>query len=147
MFLNDWFWATDHPRVCGENPEMAVCYLDNGGSPPRVRGKQLNEAIARSDKRITPACAGKTALPCICISAHSDHPRVCGENLTSPASVLARYGSPPRVRGKPGHDHAICDRVRITPACAGKTHKKGENHGTATDHPRVCGENTSQRRS
>ena len=33
-------------------------------------------------------------------------------------------------------------KTRITPACAGKTDGSGDVTFTATDHPRVCGENT-----
>ena len=50
----------DHPRVCGEN-ELALRYGDfQGGSPPRVRGKPPFLPTAKSMRRITPACAGKT---------------------------------------------------------------------------------------
>ena len=53
------------------------------GSPPRVRGKQSMDSIKNQVKRITPACAGKTATLERALSEPEDHPRVCGENRSS----------------------------------------------------------------
>ncbi len=113
--------CTDHPRVCGENRLYQRQIVRNDGSPPRVRGKQRMEGHILQSGRITPACAGKTALPCICISAHSDHPRVCGENFFNSPLWYSIIGSPPRVRGKLTRRAGAWRRPRITPACAGKT--------------------------
>ena len=52
--------AWDHPRVCGENQDFPFLYLMDLGSPPRMRGKQVNCEIKRAAHRITPAYAGKT---------------------------------------------------------------------------------------
>ena len=71
----------DHPRVCGENQGIATSQLLRLGSPPRVRGKLSAFPFLNSDIRITPACAGKTFLPCGNLARVRDHPRVCGENL------------------------------------------------------------------
>ena len=54
--------------------------------------------------------------------------------------MAKKPGSPPRVRGK---DHVYLkkgDRVRITPAGAGKSRTKTEIGGKSEDHPRGCGE-------
>ena len=144
MFLNDWFWATDHPRVCGENPEMAVCYLDNGGSPPRVRGKRECCALKSVNHRITPACAGKTSLRPDKTAAQSDHPRVCGENRYATSGERLKGGSPPRVRGKRRAAVQPSGHLRITPACAGKTFSGYLYPTLSSDHPRVCGENDDE---
>ena len=53
-------------------------------------------------------------------------------------------GSPPRVRGKLTEDRAQRLRPGITPACAGKTKREAITSAAAEDHPRVCGENTSE---
>ena len=37
----------------------------------------------------------------------------------------------------------VCD-MGITPACAGKTGQASDAFKRAWDHPRVCGENTSE---
>ena len=104
MFLNDWFWATDHPRVCGENGKYGGEYIVKGGSPPRVRGKLSQCAVPLWVVRITPACAGKTASISGKSSGMTDHPRVCGENKEWKVTYYRAEGSPPRVRGKPTID-------------------------------------------
>ena len=50
----------DHPRVCGENYELANEDDFNKGSPPRMRGKLCELVDDAEKKRITPAYAGKT---------------------------------------------------------------------------------------
>ena len=53
----------DHPRVCGEKDALSDVMQAHRGSPPRVRGK-VNDLTGDADAlRITPACAGKRALP------------------------------------------------------------------------------------
>ena len=73
------FSKWDHPRVCGEKRFHLAHGLSVPGSPPRMRGKDIDPVKAVSGSRITPAyagksaCAGKTNVP------SRDHPRVCGE--------------------------------------------------------------------
>ncbi len=50
-----------------------------------------------------------------------DHPRRCGENITSMLLLPATIGSPPQVRGKPCAFPCSLRQGRITPAGAGKT--------------------------
>ena len=50
----------DHPRVCGENIYRKAGWHYYFGSPPRVRGKPVVVDEAKANRRITPACAGKT---------------------------------------------------------------------------------------
>ena len=54
-------------------------------------------------------------------------------------------GSPPRVRGKRRGAGAAHSRLGITPACAGKTTRRKLVAIPEGDHPRVCGENESER--
>ena len=49
-------------------------------------------------------------------------------------------GSPPRVRGKVVLPYFENRRLRITPACAGKSLPLSWLYYCARDHPRVCGE-------
>ncbi len=49
-------------------------------------------------------------------------------------------GSPPRVRGTPGHQDREAPVRGITPACAGNTMIGRYLRRQAGDHPRVCGE-------
>ena len=73
---------SDHPRVCGENWKNKEILWSELGSPPRVRGKLINQKLRELESRITPACAGKTASRTACRRSRADHPRVCGENQT-----------------------------------------------------------------
>ena len=117
----NWQERTDHPRVCGENPIQLALYRLNLGSPPRVRGKLRPLLFTRCLPRITPACAGKTTAPGARCGSMTDHPRVCGENWSSGLSLGGAVGSPPRVRGKLREATGRLPKIRITPACAGKT--------------------------
>ena len=113
----------DHPRVCGENPVWEIIIGSLVGSPPRVRGKRLRLQFCILSARITPACAGKTGNAIIAVIITKDHPRVCGENRTQTIICNRYVGSPPRVRGKQAKSAIKAVRLRITPACAGKTYE------------------------
>ena len=68
---------------------------------------------------------------------------MCGENLGQLRKMDRESGSPPRVRGKPLSEWGRLTRLRITPACAGKTLKSWRRIRCPKDHPRVCGENVA----
>ena len=89
---------------------------------------------------VSPAYAGKSPAAAYACPGTQDHPRVCGEKLYTPCVIAPSVGSPPRMRGK-GYDvvSRLC-RVRITPACAGKSASHGCGSRGGRDHPRVCGE-------
>ena len=112
-------------------------------------------------ERITPACAGKRQINADTGKWQTDHPRVCGEKVDCIPRSLRRKGSPPRVRGKGPVPRSSRGLGRITPACAGKSLRRGAVLGSAVritpacagkrgvlailgaatgDHPRVCGE-------
>ena len=65
-----------------------------------MRGKHFENRRELRFARITPACAGKTGDLIECSNEREDHPRVCGENLSSGNVDQNQSGSPPRVRGK-----------------------------------------------
>ena len=111
----------DHPRACGE--KMAACWVHTAllGSPPRVRGKEIEanrDAIAH---RITPARAGKSRSTSYPQQRPRDHPRACGEKTLYDSAHLGPKGSPPRVRGKVIGSGLGPIPFRITPARAGKS--------------------------
>ena len=54
---------------------------------------------------------------------------------------LSIKGSPPQVRGKHNATFSLYKSKRITPAGAGKTVLPYNQHRSAEDHPRRCGEN------
>ena len=72
--------ATAHPRVSGENAELADVADASVGSSPRERGKPTSLL-----EYIVPDAA---------------HPRVSGENYTLAADGATAPGSSPRERGK-----------------------------------------------
>ena len=136
--------ATDHPRVCGENFQDLAAQYEKAGSPPRVRGKLEFYEYSLFRPRITPACAGKTHGKNPRAVRIRDHPRVCGENRRRTPPRAPSRGSPPRVRGKLRTRVASSARMRITPACAGKTSSAKGIVRVEKDHPRVCGENLNK---
>ena len=69
----------DHPRVCGEQSCIVKLTSMELGSPPRVRGTVTFRNIVGVYVRITPACAGNSAIIRLSKRYHEDHPRVCGE--------------------------------------------------------------------
>ena len=110
----------DHPRVCGEKAPTKCGVKKPLGSPPRVRGKVVDDYQQDFRTRITPACAGKSLISTPLLLAIGDHPRVCGEKYTHALRMFGNAGSPPRVRGKEYLDFKDEVCIRITPACAGK---------------------------
>ena len=132
----------DHPRVCGEKVLSYQTEKTDTGSPPRVRGEVVCSLVALQAGRITPACAGRSAPAILIPPWGRDHPRVCGEKMSSNLSAETS-GSPPRVRGE-GHVVRFSSRhLRITPACAGRSYLYARQGGRHRDHPRVCGEKSS----
>ena len=94
----------DHPRVCGEKQAIPDDYTAQEGSPPRMRGKGIQQCYARLTVGITPAYAGKSILRCCSRLLSGDHPRVCGEKKFKEWQRRQKEGSPPRMRGKEGDD-------------------------------------------
>ena len=135
----------DHPRACGENTLVSKMRPPSAGSPPRMRGKPTHRLRRRAIAGITPAHAGKTNSVTSAVTSWRDHPRACGENVSPSSKFFGLPGSPPRMRGKhervPEHDLGR----RITPAHAGKTYPCYTQEYDYWDHPRACGENTSER--
>ena len=130
----------DHPRVCGEKARQGSGLNLRLGSPPRVRGKDSVLTFIERGGRITPACAGKSALSAGSCPCSRDHPRVCGEKNNLRQAFAVQQGSPPRMRGKAGLALSTQPQPRITPAYAGKSPVNLSGEGGIGDHPRVCGE-------
>ena len=101
--------------------------------------------MKQTELRITPAWAGKRPVGALPFRADGDHPRMGGEKSTSMPQTWRPTGSPPRGRGKvdvvgvrPAYD-------RITPAWAGKRSPGWPLPPSSRDHPRMGGENRSDR--
>ena len=134
----------DHPRMCGEHKSMAFCVGTLRGSSPHVRGALVWSCPYCGHSGIIPACAGSTRYSTTGKQGRRDHPRMCGEhggvnNYNNPT-----LGSSPHVRGAHAMTGEKTQVYGIIPACAGSTcHDRRENAGVR-DHPRMCGEHTSE---
>ena len=117
----------DHPRTCGEKLHLPSLCLRLQGSPPHMRGKGpfLLSSCARDG--ITPAHAGKSLLPFPVHKSPEDHPRTCGEKVSSISPMKCLKGSPPHMRGKAQKTERLAGRCRITPAHAGKRNVTTDN--------------------
>ena len=113
-------WQRDHPRVCGEKLLLSSKSAILWGSPPRMRGKVIDDYLVSILDRITPAYAGKSTWRRRWKYQVRDHPRVCGEKVFVCVCVHDIAGSPPRMRGKVFGLFCPKVRVGITPAYAGK---------------------------
>ena len=131
----------EHPRVCGENPPLSPPRRATAGTSPRMRGKRFPTHRQQRKEGNIPAYAGKTNPGHSLWHYGEEHPRVCGENVSSSASVVYATGTSPRMRGKrkiwPGAE-AWYGNI---PAYAGKTAARTLLARRTKEHPRVCGEN------
>ena len=106
----------DHPRMGGEKGEYDTDSDNDTGSPPHGRGKGVVNGRAGLLVGITPAWAGKRAVPRYAATAPGDHPRVGGEKSINFWMILRIQGSPPRGRGKVFSLFVDGLDLRITPA-------------------------------
>ena len=130
----------DHPRACGEKLASTLTTKLYRGSPPRMRGKGSRHMRLLQRHRITPAHAGKSCLQRRKRPRTKDHPRACGEKRSKFIRKQDVKGSPPRMRGKATFDIDAANRLRITPAHAGKSSLRLHIRSIPWDHPRACGE-------
>ena len=91
--------ALDHPRGCGEHPNLPWLWLWHPGSSPRIRGTLGVDTMAQAAPRIIPADTGNTQPRHQDTGHHEDHPRGCGEHPRIPDDRLPVPGSSPRMRG------------------------------------------------
>ena len=68
-----------------------------------------------------------------------------GEDKQHWKQKTPKTGSPPHARGRRASPEFVGDAVRITPACAGKTHETGAPLEKPPDHPRMRGEDLTLR--
>ena len=112
-----------------------------------MRGKDSLSRYPLSLVGITPAYAGKSSQTAEHPSIMQDHPRVCGEKSSPTSSHRKGQGSPPRMRGKALAPAPTIDIIGITPAYAGKSRILSSFPTRFWDHPRVCGEKLSMKRT
>ena len=108
-----------------------------------MRGKQEDREAAIRYLRNIPAHAGKTPRFSRSPPRWWEHPRACGENLAMVRTTSGPVGTSPRMRGKPEQHAPAPGAVRNIPAHAGKTTPASTGSTTGREHPRACGENTT----
>ena len=115
------------------------------GSPPRMRGKEIQLKKPVTRLRITPAHAGKRIEKEPPDKESWDHPRACGEKDRKGQTLFLVPGSPPRMRGKAMQLFVMLGGLGITPAHAGKSPQNRSSGTNSKDHPRACGEKAADR--
>ena len=135
-----WQTVRDHPRLCGEKGAFPALSHRELGSPPPMRGKVSVKLDALATAGITPAYAGKRYCLKDRLTRSEDHPRLCGEKSSMDAPHAVLSGSPPPMRGKDCRSADNVQRIRITPAYAGKRQVRCRCPPERQDHPRLCGE-------
>ena len=125
----------DHPRLCGEKPNVAAITSVFRGSPPPMRGKENPDRKMPALWGITPAYAGKSVTFWLQNREIQDHPRLCGEKPQTAVLFLRRSGSPPPMRGKGRVAYKPRFTARITPAYAGKSFWSTSTFGVALGSP------------
>ena len=124
----------------GEKNSGSKRYKADRGSPPRARGEELAIGQLPPTSGITPACAGRSIEDFRREFYKKDHPRVRGEKFIKRSLNRILHGSPPRARGEVQIIPKDKQRIRITPACAGRRTTGRLDRYTLQDHPRVRGE-------
>ena len=117
------------------------------GSSPRMRGALIVITSIELVERIIPAYAGSTSTTTDGTSCRWDHPRVCGEHAFRIYATANRSGSSPRMRGALLFLKIDAHKAGIIPAYAGSTRGSAYRTQGQWDHPRVCGEHTTLRRT
>ena len=115
--------------MCGDHYQLLSTAMEEGGSPPHVRGPRLGHTEYTYYGGITPACAGTTKPCLLLLLLVGDHPRMCGDHYQLLSTAMEEGGSPPHVRGPPNMGWKATFRLGITPACAGTTHIRRKNYG------------------
>ncbi len=146
------------PRGCGEHLMARLAMLSSVGSSPRMRGAPLLGTAGPLPGGIIPADAGSTDGAVWQCGRVRDHPRGCGEHRSSHAEVKVCLGSSPRMRGALRQVSGSSPRMRgahncghhgfmpagIIPADAGSTSTATSPSTRRGDHPRGCGEHSTQ---
>ena len=130
---------TDHPRSRGVYVGVDNALHAHSGSSPLARGLRIRLRISIRRRRIIPARAGFTPMPCRRIPASWDHPRSRGVYACPWTPSSTRGGSSPLARGLHEVVESAHAQVRIIPARAGFTRGRRRRRREKRDHPRSRG--------
>ena len=130
---------SDHPRSRGVYSEAAHRRVGAPGSSPLARGLRWLREHDYYLGGIIPARAGFTPHARDAAPPPKDHPRSRGVYPDQRVRALCLWGSSPLARGLPVHLERGLRRLRIIPARAGFTRRRGPRGGSPPDHPRSRG--------
>ena len=120
-----------------------ISSIKASGSPLHMRGKADDDLRAEGITGITPAHAGKRLEIGSPVGLSWDHPRTCGEKPHRRPRQPVLPGSSPHMRGKVLLGFFLPCTQGIIPAHAGKSCKRPSGIGRRRDHPRTCGEKST----
>ena len=129
----------DHPRSRGVYGRSSRTPTWCSGSSPLARGLHRRAARAQPLHRIIPARAGFTPGRQPLPGRPADHPRSRGVYRTRPGRTPTYSGSSPLARGLPRTVLRPATYMRIIPARAGFTLRRGGQWQEHEDHPRSRG--------
>ena len=155
-----------HPRLRGEDAQRERVSEKCQETPPLARGRQHPALLQAPREGNTPACAGKTAssgravwvvreTPPLARGRPSErgaregnrgkHPRLRGEDPERHCKDRCKPETPPLARGRRRGRESPAAMSRNTPACAGKTRSTFRDWCEEKKHPRLRGEDLSEK--
>ena len=129
----------DHPRSRGVYDRRPGTGPQPRGSSPLARGLPALRAAVPARPGIIPARAGFTSPRTTITPATPDHPRSRGVYGVKISPCPRTAGSSPLARGLHLDAARRPDDVRIIPARAGFTRRRGRSAARSWDHPRSRG--------
>ena len=121
---------------------VSACFIPFG-IIPAYAGNTCRFFIDTVSMGIIPAYAGNTLTELMLTGLVWDHPRVCGEHMLTGFVCWVISGSSPRMRGTPIFEQETDGCSGIIPAYAGNTTMAKLTIVSLRDHPRVCGEHST----
>ena len=120
----------DHPRLRGDHYNQKEIYCEGEGSSPHVRGPRSRRTTPQPCPGIIPACAGTTCAPSARTGSTGDHPRMCGDHVSTSWSPVMPEGSSPHAWGHGMTAKEVLKNVGSSPHAWGPR-GLAEGHGAA----------------
>ena len=135
--------AAVHPRARGEHENVALDFVNRGGSSPRTRGTSAGGRGLRDCRRFIPAHAGNIKRRASRTPPWPVHPRARGEHSVVETAFVHFDGSSPRTRGTWRDGRPGGAGGRFIPAHAGNILDISSRYPWMTVHPRARGEHVA----
>ena len=129
-----------HPRARGDGSTGTTRRAAGLGSPPRARGRLVDDHLRTRLGRFTPARAGTAPPGHTCAGNTPVHPRARGDGAAGMTLEDTLGGSPPRARGRQCGATLRGRGIRFTPARAGTATRHRAGQPAPAVHPRARGD-------